>query len=113
MRALDAEEVVRIWEAGHRQGPGERALIILAAAAPAESDDQRRHLSLGRRNARLLAVRRRLFGGELSSFAECPECGAPLEFTVPAEAIEAARPPATALDCIVEAEGYAVRFRPL
>src|SRR5262249_29713940 len=70
-----------------------------------------RRLSLGRRNAALLEVRRRLFGSELGAFSECPACGEPLEFSVSAEAIANGALPVADTAFTFEAEGYAVRFR--
>jgi hypothetical protein len=112
MRALSADDVIRVWETGHRQDPAQRALSLLAVACPAQSGEELRRLSLGRRNARLLEARRRLFGSELSAFSQCPGCGEPLEFSVPADAMEgSAALPAADAAFAFEAGGYAVRFR--
>jgi len=110
MRALSADDIIRVWEAGCRQNSAERALTLLAVASPAESADELRHLSLGRRNAQLLELRRRLFGSALGAFSQCPGCGEPLEFDVPVEAIDQARL-ATDAAFILATGGYAVRFR--
>jgi len=112
MRALSADDIIRVWEMGHRQNPAERALIVLAAACPSKSGDELRRLSLGRRNGQLLEVRRRLFGSELSAFSECPGCREPLEFGVPIDAVAnvGAFPAANAVFTF-ESGGYVVRFR--
>jgi hypothetical protein len=110
MRALSADDVIRIWEAGHAQNPAERALTVLAAAGVGASADECARLTLGQRNAHLLDLRRKLFGAELSAFAVCPECGEALEFSMPAAAIgNGERLPAA--DFLLESDGYAVRFR--
>nr|MDQ3747336.1 phage baseplate protein [Acidobacteriota bacterium] len=68
--------------------------------------------SLGRRNAHLLAARVQLFGPELNAFAECPDCGDAMEFTLGAGALAGAgTPDAPDAEFDLEAEGYALRFR--
>jgi hypothetical protein len=112
MRALSPDDVIRVWEVGDRQSPAERALTMLAAACPSKSGEELRRLSLGRRNAQLLEMRRRLFGSELSAFSQCPGCSEPLEFGVPFDAVgDAEALPAADSVFILEAAGYAVRFR--
>jgi hypothetical protein len=112
MRALSPDEVIRVWEVGERQSPAERALTMLAAAYPSKSGEELRHLTLGRRNAQLLEVRRRLFGSELNAFAKCPGCGEPLEFGVPLDPIDnAGALPAADPVFAFETADYAVRFR--
>jgi hypothetical protein len=110
MRTLGADDVIRLWEAGHGLDAVERALTLLAGACGG-GDDPRR-LSLGRRNAHLIDLRRRLFGAELSAFSVCPGCGEALEFSVPADAIAADEPLAAAGAVFAfESDGYAIRFR--
>src|SRR5215475_6534376 len=110
MRALSADDIIRVWEVGCRQDSAERALTLLAVASPAESADELRHLSLGRRNAQLLELRRRLFGSALGAFSQCPGCGEPLEFEVPVDAIDRGGA-ATDAAFTLATGGYAVRFR--
>lgn len=81
---LSSGQVLAVWEQGQAQDPVERALTILSAAYPDLSRDELASLSIGRRDGRLLAVHESLFGSALRSYAECPECGAPLEFTLDA-----------------------------
>src|SRR5262245_17383110 len=111
MRALSADDVIRVWEVGQRQNSAERALTVLAAAYPSRRRDELRGLSLGRRNVELLEVRRRVFGSELGAFSECPGCGEPLEFSVSADAIANGALPAGDTVFTFETGGYVVRFR--
>ncbi len=81
---LSSGQVLAVWEQGLAQDPVERALTILSAAYPDRTRDDLAALSIGRRDSRLLDVHERLFGSALRSYAECPECGASLEFTLDA-----------------------------
>lgn len=112
MRQLTADDLIRVWESGHRQDYAERAVTILAAAFPEKGGDELRRLSLGQRNAHLLSLRERLFGSELNAFSECLKCGQRLEFSFSVSALRIAGPvEASDTEFDLEAEGYALRFR--
>ncbi len=80
MHGLSAQELLLIWEVGLRQHPVDRALTILALALPKAPRDELLALSVGQRDAHLLAVRERTFGEQLAGFAECSACQERLEF---------------------------------
>jgi hypothetical protein len=80
MRGLLAQELLYIWEAALRQHPVDRALTILAISLPEMPRDDLLALSIGQRDAYLLAIRERTFGSQLAGFAECPTCQERLEF---------------------------------
>jgi hypothetical protein len=65
---------------GLQQHPVDRALTILALALPKAPRDELLALSVGQRDAHLLAVRERTFGAQLDGFAECSACQERLEF---------------------------------
>ena len=112
MRDLAAGDIIRIWERGQGQDPLERALTILAVAFPDTSRDELASLSLGRRNARLLQLRERLFGQQLKGFAECPPCQARLEFALDAAALWGdGLPEPEKEDYDLAAGGFDLRFR--
>ncbi len=90
MRALLAPDILRIWETGRDQPPLERALSLLLAAEPETRREDLAALSIGRRDALLLALRRRVFGETLPAYAECPQCGGRLELHFPAASIQTA-----------------------
>jgi len=79
MRSILAQELLEVWEHGLAQAPCVRALSLLAAACPELTFDQIATLSIGQRDARLLALREALFGQELESVANCPSCNERLE----------------------------------
>jgi hypothetical protein len=75
---------VRLWEAGSGGNGVERGLLLLTVAHPDAPPETLASLSIGERDRRLLTLRQRLFGSLINSVAECPHCGAPLQFTVDA-----------------------------
>jgi hypothetical protein len=84
---MDAQALIACWELGRRRHPLDRALLLYAAAAPAEDPDALADRPLGRRNAALLQLRRSLFGDALKSCVDCPKCGERLEFNLSADAL--------------------------
>ncbi|MEA2165513.1 MAG: hypothetical protein QOK37_3640 [Thermoanaerobaculia bacterium] len=89
MRTLSATELLDAWERGLEQRPVERALTLLAAASPGISPDTLTGLSIGRRDAGLLALRERMFGPSATGLADCPNCSERLELTFAVSEIEA------------------------
>jgi hypothetical protein len=59
----------------------ERALTLLSACAE-EPFDALLELTVGQRDARLVAIYERLFGETLHAFAECPQCAERLEYSM-------------------------------
>lgn len=113
MRAPDAAELLDLWERGLTQPLPRRALALLRAAWPEAPDAELLALPLGARDARLLALRRLLFGRDLTVVASCPACGDTVESTfevddvmVPLEQQRDAR-----TTRVIERDGLAVTFR--
>jgi hypothetical protein len=99
IRALD------LWERAQPLGPIERAVELAAAAAPAAARDDVAALPLGRRDARLLALR----DTALEATAGCPACGETVEFSPDAAQLLEVQPaPVVPL----ETDGFTVRWRP-
>lgn len=84
MRALSASELLCIWEQALCQHPVERALTVLAFASDKPKDEMAM-LTIGQRDAALLDVYESIFGANLDAFAECPQCGERLEYSVSTE----------------------------
>lgn len=82
MRTLSAHEILYIWETGSGQHPIDRAMTVLAIACPELSPTELLALSVGRRDAHLLATRERAYGSQLPCYAECPQCKERLEFVL-------------------------------
>jgi hypothetical protein len=79
MRTPSAAELLAVWEEGITQHPVERAVLLLALARTDLPVQALAEVSLGERDALLLALRERLFGTRLHSLALCPACGERLE----------------------------------
>lgn len=104
MHSLSEQDILHTWERGLRQHPVERALTILAQADPQCSRDDVQGMSVGQRDARLIAVRESLSGSRFEGYAECPRCREPLEFTFGTDDIRSAAQAG-------EYEGQAFSFR--
>ncbi|UBF24841.1 phage baseplate protein [Kovacikia minuta CCNUW1] len=82
MRSLSAADILQIWEIGQNQHPLDRALTLLSFALPEMSGEDLVQLSIGQRDALLLTLRELTLGSRMESFAQCPQCQEPLEFTL-------------------------------
>jgi hypothetical protein len=111
MRALSATELLGVWEREFSQPPVRRALALLAAACPESPPDDLAELSIGQRDARLVALRELTFGTDFTGRADCPACGENLELAFRAAdflPIPAPEPPA---ELALQVEGGDLRFR--
>jgi hypothetical protein len=111
MHALSATELLSVWECGNSQVPFQRALTMLAAACAEDSANSLAGLTIGQRDARLLALREMTFGSDITGVTDCPECGEKIELSLNCSHIHStteAEPPA---ELAVQANGREVRFR--
>lgn len=111
MRPLSAHDLLKVWEVGEDQHPLDRALTLLDAACPELAWDELAALSIGQRDARLLALREQTYGPRLSGFVECPRCAEGLEFDVTVADLRAARPEEGEETLELVAGGLELRFR--
>jgi hypothetical protein len=96
MKALSAAELLDTWERGRSEPPPVRALRLLAAARPDADAAELEQVTVGRRDAALLALREAMFGPRLVGLASCPSCGEQVEAAF--DCAEVRREPA-ALEC--------------
>src|SRR4051794_1464436 len=82
MRPLSARDLLLVWEQAEPLRPAERALVLLAAARPDLSEQERSALTLGRRETWLLALYQGTFGPAMELVADCPACREPLELAL-------------------------------
>jgi hypothetical protein len=82
---LTASALLGAWERGLAQSPVNRALGLLAIAAPDEPRDALAKLSIGRRDRRLLELREAIFGSQMSGLATCAGCGRQVELRFASE----------------------------
>ena len=87
---MDAQTLIRCWEHGRRRHTLDRALLMYAEAVPDAPAATLADRPIGERNAALLRLRRALFGDDLKSCVDCPECSERLEFSLSASALLAA-----------------------
>lgn len=83
MRALSGELLLSAWERGEVEHDVDRALTLLELSTPELDREQLAELSIADRNALLLRLRAITFGPTLSGYANCSDCGMPMEFTLP------------------------------
>lgn len=101
-----AEALLALWEAALGEPPASRGDALLAAAAPSSAAAA----SLGERNARLLALHERLFGGQIPLLSRCPACATAIEFGAECRALAAAMP-VPASTTVFERDGYRLELR--
>jgi hypothetical protein len=102
MSAIEAGELLAVWEEGIGAAPHQRALALLALTSE-ETEEELRLLPLGQRDARLLRFRERTFGRRIEGLADCPSCGATCEIAFRTTDIMAA--------AAAEREACGIRFR--
>ena len=111
MRALSATELLSVWESGSSQVSLQRALTLLAAASPEASCDSLAHLTIGRRDARLLALREMMFGPDLTGVIDCPKCREKIELRFTSSDIRPATETEPPAELALESSGREMRFR--
>src|SRR4051812_41123700 len=95
MAGLSDLDIVTVWSVAQRVHPAARGAALLRAVAPDEPFDALARLPIGRRDARLLALRERWFGPTLDAVTSCPACGEQVEAEIPVEALKTEEGPAS------------------
>ncbi|WP_410670167.1 hypothetical protein [Amycolatopsis sp. cmx-4-68] len=90
MGALTEAGLLAVWEAG-LAGDAVRRALVLAAAGGADAASAA-DLSVGRREAFVLALRERSFGTTFPCAVTCPSCGEELELELTTDDVRAAGP---------------------
>jgi uncharacterized protein (UPF0212 family) len=112
MRVLSASELLNAWERAAPLSTPDRAVVLLgvyASEGPREIAAPE-HLSIGRRNLRLLALRESMFGDEFAAVASCPACAGRVEASFTAAEIRTPDVEAPVVPTC-EATGCVVSFR--
>lgn len=103
MVSLGNAEFLELWERGHRMHPLDRALLVIQASFPENTEEESARSAadwpLGRRNRALAQVRMMYFGPNLEGWTACPQCGEKLEFELDCRAIGEG-PEMEAGDCV-------------
>ena len=111
MRVPSAAELLDLWECGVQQPLAWRMLSLLASAHPEETAADIAALPIGRRDARLLALRARLFGPTLTMVASCPGCGERLQSALAVSDLASEPGDTASTPQVLDLDGYRVRFR--
>jgi hypothetical protein len=109
-RVLSGYDIVRICEWGRDKHALDRALVLLRAACPGADAGALARLPIGRRDARLLALRARTFGPDLVFTVRCPACTEPLEFSMTVEQLTV-RPPGEEVEGTLALDGFEIAYR--
>jgi hypothetical protein len=85
--------------------------MLLEAASPGAAREDLAKLSVGRRDARLLALRELLFGSRLTGLTSCPKCGQQLEIGIESDQIHVDGDQAERELLSVTSAGFVASFR--
>ena len=111
MRVPSAAELLDAWEHALSESPIRRALSLLSIAYPELRADEIAALPLGRRDARLLQLRKCLFGPQLPVVVSCPQCGQLLESHMRVDDLTSDSIPSEDITYVGGSRGYRVTFR--
>lgn len=109
MRALDARDILRLWESCQALHPIDRSLEILRIGTDAAWDELVA-LPLGERERRAAALRIHSFGVAAEGAATCPACGVVHELELPLAEVAAA-PPVAADAWVAEVDDLTLALR--
>jgi uncharacterized protein (UPF0212 family) len=112
MRTLSAAEVLEVWEHASPKPAAERALDLVALFHPEASRSSLEALSIGQRDAALLALREGLFGSRMEAVVACPECGERLDMAFEVGQVAAMFHEAEN-KITLESDGYSLLLRPV
>jgi hypothetical protein len=85
VRALTTNDILTVFEQGHRRHVLDRALLPLAAALPARPWTELTALPIGTRDGLLLLLRRITLGPRLDIVVACPRCRELMDFAATAD----------------------------
>ena len=105
-------QLLQVWERGGDPSAAAHGLLLLGCCCDDEgSADALAALPLGRRDARLLELRERLFGTAIDVVTTCPQCEATVEATFRGDDLRLPQAEAAASTLEHAAHGIRVQFR--
>lgn len=110
--APSAAELLNVWEQARSLPPTDCALSLLTLTDAETSREQLAQLSIGRRDARLLKLREKIFGPQMTGRTNCPACGQPMEMNFSVAEIQASPPAEAAEAFAANFGGHEIAFRP-
>jgi hypothetical protein len=84
---------------------------MLAAACPEASSESLARLTIGQRDARLLALREMMFGSKLTGVTDCPKCREKIDLSFNCSGIHPQTEIESPAEFAVQSNGRDVRFR--
>ena len=111
MRDAAAQRMLSVWDSGRMRGDALRRTLDLLRLPGAVETSEAAALTVGERDARLLAVYEDLFGGELEALVRCTSCGEELEVRLPVESVRVEAPAWDREWHSLDGEAGAVEFR--
>jgi len=112
MRPLSSAELLIAWERGLTQSTVQRALTLLAIACVGTPIERLMQLTIGQRDARLLALREWAFGPQIEGIDICPSCNERLEIAFNVADIRVPPSSSGSKSDAVEIELYALDMAP-
>lgn len=88
MEYISDQSLLSVWEFGLNHSVLETNLFLLSYAYPSYDFDQIASFSIGERDARLLYIRKKLFGPILQNTSNCTACGQKMEWETSVDEIE-------------------------
>ena len=77
---LSNANILELWEAGVTLSPAQRAVAMASLLEPHTDPAEVSRMPVGQRDAKIMVLRRDLFGDGMDCTAKCPECGVSVEF---------------------------------
>lgn len=111
MRSLSALELIDLWEDGFHRPPFWRALELLTVSCPEMSRESLAQLTIGQRDAWLLALRERLWGSGMAAVEHCPSCRERLEIPLETGALMSMANAEFPEEISVQAGDFTLTFR--
>jgi hypothetical protein len=75
MRGVAAIDVLSVWEQAYGLRLAAKGLALLQLSLPERPLEELRSMTVGQRDDALLGLRHLLFGPQIRSLVDCPECG--------------------------------------
>lgn len=88
MKYISDQSLLSVWEFGLNHSVLETNLVLLSYAYPSYDFDQIASFSIGERDARLLFIRKKLFGQILQNTSNCTACGQKIEWETSVDELE-------------------------
>jgi hypothetical protein len=111
MPTFSTAALMAAWEDGMAEHPVDRGPSLLRSLRLGVADSDPADMTVGTCDLLLCDLRSQLFGPHFDLTASCPECGEPLELTIPAAELLPARAARATGPVTIEVAGLTIRCR--